>query len=415
MTPTFPTPVTVGQKGLPASLQIVNAATPPESTGTVTLNLITLVPSCGTDVVGPPTGDCPLANADPGVFTLSSTAVGEAGTACAGITFTVMVIDPATGQVQFIPSAPVVLTPPGTPNSICRIDFTVDVNKVPSNPQAVLSPTSFQTAVDAFVIGTSNVTGFTARVPGNQPVIVNKAIPSIVTMLSPMSITLGSSFTDTATLTPAAGAPAPTGTVTFNVFAPGDTTCATPILFSTNPITGNQAVSGSFTPTSANAAPYQVVATYNGDANNAPVSSACGAEPLTVTPSRPSIVTLVSPTSITLGSSFTDTATVTPAAGGVAPTGTVTFNVFAPGDTTCATPIFTSASRPLSAGSATSGSFTPTSANAAPYQVVATYNGDANNASVSSRCGDEPLVVNPRPVPVIAITKAATPPSQPAP
>lgn len=65
VTPTFPTTVTVGQTGLPASLQITNTATPPETGGNVTINTINLVPSCGTTAfVG--AGDCPIAEADPG-------------------------------------------------------------------------------------------------------------------------------------------------------------------------------------------------------------------------------------------------------------------------------------------------------------------------------------------------------------
>ena len=81
-------------------------------------------------------------------------------------------------------------------------------------------------------------------------------------------MTVGGSFHDTATLSPPAGGPAPTGTVTFDVYGPGDTTCAGPVLFtSTNPLNpaGTSAVSGNFTPTTAGT--YRVVATYSGDAN----------------------------------------------------------------------------------------------------------------------------------------------------
>jgi hypothetical protein len=115
VTPTFPANVTVGQTGLPASLQIVNNSTSPENVGNAQLDMITLVPSCGAFAFTA-TGDCPNPpDADPGVFQLSSTATGEAGTACAGQTFTVTVIDPATGQVQFVPvGGPVVLGPPGS-------------------------------------------------------------------------------------------------------------------------------------------------------------------------------------------------------------------------------------------------------------------------------------------------------------
>src|SRR5579863_8619365 len=45
--PTFPSPVTVGQTGLPASLTIANDSTTPDNASPVTLDTITLVPACG--------------------------------------------------------------------------------------------------------------------------------------------------------------------------------------------------------------------------------------------------------------------------------------------------------------------------------------------------------------------------------
>ena len=73
---------------------------------------------------------------------------------------------------------------------------------------------------------------------------------------------------------------------------------------------------------------YHWVATYNGDANNTPVSSACGDEPVTITQATPTIATNPSAGGV-VGTSIFDTATVS---GGVTPTGTVTFNLFGPGD-----------------------------------------------------------------------------------
>jgi len=89
----FPNAVTVGQTGVPASITVTNTSTPPNAVGNVTLGTITLVPSCGTFAF-----TCDPAFADPGVFSLSPTATGEAGTGCAGTTFTITVIDPALGR-----------------------------------------------------------------------------------------------------------------------------------------------------------------------------------------------------------------------------------------------------------------------------------------------------------------------------
>ena len=78
--------------------------------------------------------------------------------------------------------------------------------------------------------------------------------------------------------------------------------------------------------------------------------------------------------------SVTDSATVF---GGTDPAGDVTFNLYS--DDACSSEVFTSTNA-LSGGSATSGSFTPTSPGT--YYWIATYNGDANNNAVSGSCGD---------------------------
>jgi hypothetical protein len=89
----------------------------------------------------------------------------------------------------------------------------------------------------------------------------------------------------------------------------------------------------------------------------------------------------------TWSASIHDSATVT----GSSPTGTVTFNLYAPGDTTCSTSIY-SDTETLSSGSATSGNFTDIGSSgtygAGTYQWVVSYSGDANNSDSSSSCGD---------------------------
>lgn len=109
----------------------------------------------------------------------------------------------------------------------------------------------------------------------------------------------------------------------------------------------------------------------------------------TVVRDTPSITTNAAP--YYLGSQLSDTATI---ANGTNPTGTVTFQLYAPGDPTCGGAPVLISTNPVSAGSATSASFTPTVHGA--YQWVATYNGDANNASVAGVCGEptESVAVN---------------------
>lgn len=91
--------------------------------------------------------------------------------------------------------------------------------------------------------------------------------------------------------------------------------------------------------------------------------------------------TVASP-SVALGGAIYDTATLS---GGNAPTGTITFNLYAPSDSTCAgAPVFTSLVPVSGNGSYTSASFT--SAAIGTYRWIANYSGDANNAATANTC-----------------------------
>ena len=345
-----------------------------------------------------------MASVDPGVLAPSATGTGQAGTACAGTTFTVAVVDAAQGKYSFTPSTAVVLGPPASATSTCIIDFTVTVVKTPTK-DADAKTAGFQTDQ----IGAAFVTASDGQPGGgfgtNQVTVTPGTVP-VATQVAPTAITLGGPFSDTATLSPPGRAAVPTGTVTVNVYGPGDPTCAAaPVFSSTNALNaaGTTAVSSSFTPTTAGT--YRVIATYNGDANYNPVSTSCAdpTEAVVVAKAPLPVATQVAPTPITLGASFHDTATLGPApAGAATPTGMVTFNVYGPADPTCAAaPVFTSANPLNAAGTtATSGTFTPTTTGT--YRVIATYTGDANYLGSSSSCSDpaEAVVVNRAPLPI---------------
>ena len=261
ITPQFPILVTVGQTNVPASLTITNEAS--VGVGPVTLTEITLNPACGSLSL-----DCPLP--DPGVFAISSTAVGTGG-ACAGRTFTVTAPD-ANGRVLFVPvGGPVVLATPGQATSTCVIAFTFNVLKAPTidaQPAAGL-----QTAHVATVTGTGQAGGGltgvgTAR--ALQTSNVNKALPVLRTQASG-PVPVGGTVTDTATIT----GPVPiTGTITFALFGPNNASCSGPPVFSsTKAVAGNTVTSDPFTATQPGT--YRFVATYSGDANNLSVTGNC--------------------------------------------------------------------------------------------------------------------------------------------
>src|SRR5208283_4762140 len=130
------------------------------------------------------------------------------------------------------------------------------------------------------------------------------------------------------------------------------------------------------------------VATYNGDANNNPVTSGTASEPVVIIPASPAINTSQQPASATVGSSIADQATVS---GGDNPTGTVTFNLYS-NSTGTGTPLYTDANVTLVSGVATSAGYTAT-ATGTDYWV-ATYNGNANNNSVTSGTASEPVIIS---------------------
>jgi len=93
-----------------------------------------------------------------------------------------------------------------------------------------------------------------------------------VSAASSAGVAFGGSVHDTATI---AGGFNPTGTVTFRAYGPADASCSlAPAFTDTKPLSAGAAVSSSFTPAAAGL--YRWIASYSGDANNAPSASACG-------------------------------------------------------------------------------------------------------------------------------------------
>ena len=215
----------------------------------------------------------------------------------------------------------------------------------------------------------------------SEPVVISPASPAINTSQQPASATVGNSIADQATVS---GGDSPTGTVTFTLYSNPNGT-GTPLFTDANvPLSGGMATSTGYTAT-ATGTDYWV-ATYNGDSNNSPVTSGTALEPVVITTASPAINTSQQPASATVGTSIADQATVS---GGDSPTGTVTFNLYN-NSSGSGTPLFTD-TEPLSSGMATSTGYIA-AATGTDYWV-ATYNGDSNNASVTSGTADEPVTI----------------------
>ncbi len=207
--------------------------------------------------------------------------------------------------------------------------------------------------------------------PSDEPVTVSLAIPTVATTQQPASAIVGSSIADKATVS---GGLSPTGTVTFNLYNnPNGTGPA--VFTNTQPLSSGTATSASFVTTLAGT--YYWVATYNGNSSNGAASSGNADEPVTVTQATPTLKPTRVPSSTKVHMPMKEKAKIT---GGYQPTGTVTFRLYMNRNAR-GKPVFTS-TKPLSHGGATSGAYKPKKAGA--YFWVVTYNGDANNTSVSS-------------------------------
>ena len=104
--------------------------------------------------------------------------------------------------------------------------------------------------------------------------VADPADPAITTQVSDATAAPGQAFTDTATLTRPAHLPAPTGTVTFDLFGPDDDECTEdPVFTSLRDINGSSVESAPYT-TSVEGI-YRWVAEYSGDATYRPDSGRC--------------------------------------------------------------------------------------------------------------------------------------------
>lgn len=219
---------------------------------------------------------------------------------------------------------------------------------------------------------------------GCEPLSVTKLTPTLTTTATAGPITVGGNITDTAHL---GGGYSLTGSVTFDVFAPGDTTCSTP-----TSVPPSKTVAGSGDYTSGNYATsavglYRWIAHYSGDGNNNAVDTACNDsnESSTTQKATPALTTTATAGPVTVGDKIHDVAHLSGGFGTLG--GTITFKVFAPSDASCQTPIAVTPDANVNgAGDYTSSDYT--SSAVGTYNWIAHYSGDANNNSLDTACGD---------------------------
>jgi hypothetical protein len=209
----------------------------------------------------------------------------------------------------------------------------------------------------------------------------------IVTETNPSSATIPATLNDKATLS--GGIEPVTGTITFNLYGPdpvnGPPTCTTAIFTQTVTVNGTGTYSTTTGQLVTTPGTYEWTASYSGDANNKPSSTACGDEQVVVakaTPTPASAQNLLP----------NDSASVSGVSGLPTPTGTVDFKLFGPTDTTCSgTPVFQQVGVALANGGASTSNttFTVVAATAGTYRWTVHYSGDGNYLAADKACGAE--------------------------
>jgi hypothetical protein len=209
---------------------------------------------------------------------------------------------------------------------------------------------------------------------------------SIVTSVSPATPTIGDTLQDSATITPSTA----TGTVLFSLFRPIDTTCSGTAAYTETGTVSGGAASTTTGFVSDTVGTWHWTASYSGDLGSGgtdqPSSSTCASEPTTVGKATPTLTTTAS-TPVTVGQDITDVAHLGGGYGTL--TGTITFDVYAPGDTQCGTSLATlnATAAVTAAGDYTSAAFT--TSQVGDYLWIAHFvDTDGNNINVDTTCGD---------------------------
>ncbi len=183
--------------------------------------------------------------------------------------------DPSeVGQVVTVQYS-VAVNPPGsgTPTGNVTVsDGTDSCSDTVAAGQCLLTITSAGAkSLTATYAGDSNFNGSTSGIEAHT---VNQATPILTTTASGPVIA-GDAITDTAHLSGGYGTLS--GTVTYDVYAPGDTSCTTALTPAPTSATVSGAadyISGPFTTTTYG--DYRWIAHYSGDSNNAALDTGCG-------------------------------------------------------------------------------------------------------------------------------------------
>jgi hypothetical protein len=174
-------------------------------------------------------------------------------------------------------------TPLNAPISFSSCNAAIATVAVDTSYHAVPS-TSARAVVTSVQAGTTCIVASSAGVPPDTvAVVVGKATPIISTSRNISAGTVGATLNDTARI--AGGYGTLSGTVVFQLYDSTKITCASgPRYTQTVPVTGAGAYHTTPGFVTDLKGTWNWTAAYSGDVNNVAVASACGAEPVTISP-----------------------------------------------------------------------------------------------------------------------------------
>src|SRR3954447_7256101 len=233
----------------------------------------------------------------------------------------------------------------------------------------------------------------------DEHLVVNKNSPSISTVLSKTTASIGDTVHDSSTLNSATSDAG--GTVTYTVYS--NSTCTANARDAGTKTVTNGVVPDSNGLVFNSAGTFFWQAVYSGDANNVGATSKCTDEQLVVNPNSPSIATILSATTASIGDTVHDSSTLSGATSNAG--GTVQYTVYS--DSGCTTGARNAGLKTVTNGVVPdSNGLVFNSAGTFYWQAV--YSGDLNNSGASSKCTDEQLVVNPNSPSIATILSATT-------
>ena len=321
--------------------------------------------------------DC---EADGQTSSVAKASPGLTATATSTVVVGNTITDQATLSGGFSPSGQIVFRAFGPDDATCgttpAYEATVSVSGNGSYSPAGFAPGPglYRWTVEYKGDGDNETASLGCNATG-QSSTVTKASPGLTGSAS--SGVVGTAIHDEVTLS---GGFSPSGEVTFKVYGPEDASCTTELETMKVAVTGGKSTSEDFL--TEQAGDFRWSATYEGDANNEPVSLGCNASGQTssVAKASPGLSGTATST-VVVGNTITDQVTLS---GGFSPDGEIVFRAYGPGDASCGT------TPPYEATVLVgdNGPYSPPGFAPGPglYRWTVEYKGDSDNGTASLGC-----------------------------